>query len=291
MRYRLVHQERRWYPTDLLCRALRVSRAAYYAWLRGRGRQREQADALLLKDIRRVYGDHDRNYGSPRVYRELRTTGVSCSKARVERLMRDNGLRAKQAKKFKVTTNSKHNLPVSPNILAGRFEWEQPNQAWVGDITYVPTDEGWLYLAVLLDLFSRRIVGWAMDKRINRQLALRALHMAAQRRRPPKGLIHHTDQGSQYASGDYQKAMKSYGMIGSMSAKGRCYDNAVAESFFHTLKVELVHDRKFTSRENGMSEIFKFMEVYYNSKRIHSSLGYVSPMAYEAGAARIVLAA
>lgn len=138
-----MHQERRWYPTDLLCRALRISRAAYYAWLRGRGRQREQADALLLKDIRRVYGDHDRNYGSPRVYRELRTTGVSCSKARVERLMRDNGLRAKQAKKFKVTTNSKHNLPVSPNILAGRFEWAQPNQAWVGDITYSVPSSRW----------------------------------------------------------------------------------------------------------------------------------------------------
>jgi len=236
---------------------------------------------MLLKDIKRIYDANDRNYGSPRVYRELRTAGVSCSKDRVERLMRENGLRAKQAKKFKVTTNSKHNLPVSPNVLAGRFEWERPNQAWVGDITYVATDEGWLYLAVLLDLFSRRIVGWAMDKRINRQLTLRALHMAVQRRRPPAGLIHHTDQGSQYASGDYQKAIKSYGMTGSMSAKGRCYDNAVAESFFHTLKVELVHDRRFTSREQAMSAIFKFMEVYYNTKRIHSLLDYVSPAEYE----------
>ncbi len=276
-----MHQERRWYPTELLCRALRVSRGGYYAWLRGRGRQREQANAMLLQDIKRIYDGNDRNYGSPRVYRELRTAGVSCSKERVERLMRENGLRAKQAKKFKVTTNSKHNLPVSPNVLAGRFEWERPNQAWVGDITYVATDEGWLYLAVLLDLFSRRIVGWAMDKRINRQLTLRALHMAAQRRIPPEGLIHHTDQGSQYASGDYQRAIKSYGMIGSMSAKGRCYDNAVAESFFHTLKVELVHDRRFASREQAMSAIFQFMEVYYNTKRIHSVLDYVSPAEYE----------
>lgn len=276
-----MQQEQRWYPIDLLCRALRVSRGGYYAWLRGRGRQRERANAMLLTDIKRIYAEHDRNYGSPRIYRELRAAGVSCSKERVERLMRESGLRAKQAKKFKVTTQSKHNLPVAPNVLAGRFEWERPNQAWVGDISYIATDEGWLYLAILLDLFSRRIVGWAMDKRINRQLTLRALHMAAQRRRPPVGLIHHTDQGSQYASGDYQKALASYGMICSMSGKGRCYDNAVAESFFHTLKVELVRDRRFRSREEAMSAIFKFMEVYYNTKRIHSVLDYVSPAEYE----------
>jgi putative transposase len=276
-----MHQERRWYQIDVLARALRVSRGGYYAWLRGLGRQREQADAVLLTDIRRIYADNDRNYGSPRVYRDLRTAGVSCSKERIERLMRDNGLKAKHAKKFKVTTDSNHNLPVAPNVLSGRFEWERPNQAWVGDITYIPTDEGWLYLAVLIDLFSRRIVGWAMDKRMSRHLALRALHMATQRRRPPKGLIHHTDQGSQYASGDYRKALKGYGMICSMSARGRCYDNAVAESFFHTLKVELVYDRRFASREQATSAIFKFMEVYYNTKRLHSLLDYVSPAEYE----------
>lgn len=276
-----MHKERRWYQVDVLCRTLRVSRGGYYAWVRGLSGKRQQADALLLKDIRQIYTDNDRNYGSPRVYRTLRQNGVSCSKDRVERLMRDNGLRAKQAKKFKVTTDSKHKHPVARNVLAGRFKWECPNQAWVGDITYIPTDEGWLYLAVLIDLFSRRIVGWAMDKRINRQLTLRALHMATQRRRPPVGLIHHTDQGSQYASGDYQKALKSYGMICSMSAKGRCYDNAVAESFFHTLKVELVYDRSFDSREGAMSAIFKFMEVYYNQRRMHSWLDYVSPAEYE----------
>ncbi len=276
-----MHQERRWYPIDVLARGLRVSRGGYYAWLRGLGRQRELGDAVLLTDIKRIYAENDRNYGSPRVYRDLRKAGVSCSKERIERLMHDNGLRAKHAKKFKVTTDSNHNLPVAPNVLAGRFEWERPNQAWVGDITYIPTDEGWLYLAVLIDLFSRRIVGWAMDKRISRHLTLRALHMATQRRRPPKGLIHHTDQGSQYASGDYQKALKAYGMICSMSARGRCYDNAVAESFFHTLKVELVYDRRFASREQAMSAIFKFMEVYYNTKRLHSLLDYVSPAEYE----------
>ncbi|MDF1556480.1 MAG: IS3 family transposase [Deferrisomatales bacterium] len=276
-----MHQERRWYPIDVLCRGLRVSRAGYYSWLRGRGRKREQGNALLLNEIRRIYADNDRNYGSPRVYRELRQNGVSCSKERIERLMRDDGLRAKHARKYKVTTNSKHKLPVAPNVLAGRFDWERPNQAWVGDITFIATAEGWLYLAVLIDLFSRRIVGWAMDKRITRHLALRALHMAVQRRRPPRGLIHHTDQGSQYASGDYQKALKSYGMICSMSMRGRCWDNAVAESFFHTLKVELVYDRKFASREQAMSAIFNFMEVYYNTRRTHSLLDYVSPAEYE----------
>jgi putative transposase len=275
-----MHQERRWYPIDVLARCLRVSRGGYYAWLCGRGRQREQADALLLTDIRRIYADNDRRYGSPRVYRELRKT-ASCGKERIERLMRENGLKAKHAKKFKVTTDSSHTLPVAPNVLAGRFEWERPNQAWVGDITYIPTDEGWLYLAVLIDLFSRRIVGWAMDKRITRELTLRALHMAVQRRHPPAGLIHHTDRGSQYASGDYQEALKGYGMVCSMSARGRCYDNAVAESFFHTLKVELVHGERFVSREHAMSAIFGFMEVYYNTRRMHSMLDYVSPAEYE----------
>jgi len=275
-----MHQERRWYPIDVLARGLRLSRGGYYAWLRGRGQQREQADALLLTDIRRIYAENDRRYGSPRVYRELHKT-VSCGKERIERLMREDGLRAKHAKKFKVTTDSNHNLPVAPNVLAGRFEWERPNQAWVGDMTYIATDEGWLYLAVLIDLFSRRIVGWAMDKRITRHLPLRALHMAVQRRGPPKELIHHTDQGSQYASSDYRKALTSYGMICSMSARGRCYDNAVAESFFHTLKVELIHDRRFASREQAMSAIFKFMEVYYNTRRMHSFLDYVSPAEYE----------
>jgi len=173
-----------------------MSRGGYYNWLRGLGQRRAHADEVLLADIRRVYADNDRRYGSPRIYRDLLKDGVSCGKERIERLMRDNGIKAKHAKKFKVTTDSSHNLPVAPNVLAGRFEWERPNQAWVGDMTYIPTDEGWLYLAVLIDLFSRRIVGWAMDKRITRHLPLRALHMAVQRRGPPKGLIHHTDQGS-----------------------------------------------------------------------------------------------
>jgi transposase InsO family protein len=253
----------------------------FNGWLRGRGQKRQQQDAVLLEHIRRVYGENEGKYGSPRIYHELREQDVSCSKERIERLMRKDGLRAKHKKKFKVTTNSQHNLPVAPNILAGRFDWHQPNQAWVGDLTYIPTDEGWLYLAVLLDLFSRRVVGWAMDKRMTRYLPLRALRMALQRRRPPRGCICHSDQGSQYASRDYRKELASAGMISSMSAKGRCYDNAVAESFFHSLKVEIIHGRRFKSREEAISAIFNYMEAYYNTKRLHSSLDYVSPVDYE----------
>ncbi|MCA9642611.1 MAG: IS3 family transposase, partial [Myxococcales bacterium] len=212
MRYRLVQQEGRWYPIEQLCRTLGVSRSGYYAWLRCGGGKRAHANAVLLEDIRRIHRDSERNYGSPRVYRALRNHGVSCSKARVERLMREHELRAKHKRKFKVTTHSNHRLPVAPNVLAGRFDWDGPNKAWVGDITYIPTDEGWLYLAVLLDLFSRRVVGWAMDKFMTRHLPLRALHMAIQRRKPPKGVIHHSDQGSQYASGDYRAELDAAGM-------------------------------------------------------------------------------
>lgn len=286
-----MHQEQRWYQIDSLCHALRVSRGGYYAWLRGRSHKRELADGLLLADIRRIYGDSNRNYGSPRVYRGLRTAGVKCGKRRVERLMQVNGLRAKQKRKFKVTTDSKHNLPVAPNVLAGRFTWEGPNQAWVGDITYIPTDEGWLYLAVLLDLCSRRVVGWSMGKTMTRHLTLRALHMAVQKRHPPQGLLHHTDRGSQYASKDYRDALKAYGMTSSMSAKGRCYDNAVAESFFHSLKVELVHGQRFASREQAQSAIFKYMEVFYNTKRLHSTLDYMTPAAYEQRRVQLALVA
>jgi putative transposase len=277
-----VHQERQWYRVDELCHALRISRGGYYAWLRTEmKRRREPSDEMLLADIRQIYEDSGQAYGSPRVYRELREADRKCSKARVERLMRQNGLRAKHKRKFKVTTDSAHHLPVADNILAGRFNWENPDQAWVGDITYIGTDEGWLYLAVLIDLCSRKIVGWSMDKRMTRELPLKALRMAVQRRKPGLGLIHHTDRGSQYASKDYQDALRRYGMVCSMSAKGRCYDNAVAESFFHSLKVELIHGQRFASRERAMSAIFKYVEVFFNTKRRHSSLDYMTPVAYE----------
>jgi transposase InsO family protein len=243
----------------------------------------------LLSDILRIHKDKRQVYGSPRIHEQLQKEGTRCGKKRVERLMRENDIRAKQSKKFKpVTTESKHDHPVAPNILDRRFYWDQPNQAWVTDLTYIPTEEGWLYLAAIMDLFSRRIVGWAMGDRISRHLPLRAFDMAVQRRRPPRGLIHHSDRGSQYASGDYQKKLKKHGMVCSMSRKGCAYDNAPMESWFHTLKVELVQDQKFRTRREAMAAIFEYMEVFYDRQRIHSALRGLTPSEMEDVALRRV---
>jgi transposase InsO family protein len=261
---------------------LGVTRGGYWAWVRRRPSARRQGDEKLLADILRIHKGKRRVYGSPRVHDELQKEGKRCGRKRVARLMRENDVRAKQCKKHKpMTTDSNHDLPVAPNILDRRFHWEQPNQAWVTDLTCIRTDEGWLYLAVIIDLFSRRIVGWAMGDDMSRHLPLRALEMAVQRRRPPPRLIHHSDRGSQYASADYQKALEKYGMICSMSRKGNCWDNAVAESFFHTLKVELVHDEKFKTRREATAAVFEYMEVFYDGQRIHSALGGLTPAQFE----------
>ena len=284
MKFRFINQEHRWYGVDVLCRAMKVTRGGYWAWLKRKPSARKLGDALLLSDIKKIYGDGRGNYGSPRIHEALGNGGVRCGKKRVERLMQQNGLKAKHKKRYKpTTTDSSHTLPVAPNILNRQFEHQRPNQAWVSDTTFIATKEGWLYLAVLLDLFSRSIVGWAMGERNDRGLVLRALHMAAQRRRPPRGLIHHSDRGSTYASADYQAALLHYGMIASMSRKGNCYDNAPAESWFHTLKVELVQDRVFETRREAMAAIFEYVEVFYNRQRICSAIGGVTPAQFEAG--------
>lgn len=237
---------------------------------------------MLLADVRRIYGDGRGNYGSPRIHDALGKEGTKCGKKRVERLMRDNGIKAKHKHKYKaVGTDSAHNLPVAENLLDRQFEQAQPNRAWVTDTTYIRTNEGWLYLAVMLDLFSRRVVGWAMGANNDTGLVLRALNMAAQRRRPPKGLMHHSDRGSTYASGDYRAALSQYGMVCSMSRKGNCWDNAVMESWFHTLKVEMVNDRKFETRREAESAIFEYMEVFYNRQRICMTIGGFAPARYE----------
>jgi transposase InsO family protein len=287
MKFRFIQQERRWYSVDALCRAIGVSRGGYWSWVRRRPGPRQLADVVLLADIRRIHKGKRRVYGSPRIHDHLQKEGVRCGRKRVERLMCENGIRAKQGKKYKpTTTNSKHNLPVAPNILNRQFQRDRPNEAWVADITYIPTEEGWLYLAAIMDLFSRRIVGWAMGDRISRHLAVRALDMAVQRRRPPRGLLHHSDRGSQYASRDYQKALKKSGMICSMSRKGCCYDNAPMESWFHTLKVELVQDEKFRTRREAMAATFEYMEVFYDRQRIHTALGGLTPAEIEEVALR-----
>jgi len=220
-------------------------------------------------------------YGSPRIVEELRARGYVISRKRVERLMRADGLQAKHSRKFRVTTDSKHEHPVADNTLAREFEVDVANARWVADITFVWTNQGWLYLAVVMDLFSRRIVGWQMSNRIKRQLVIGALQMALKGRRPESGLLHHSDRGSQYASHDYREMLEEAGCVCSMSRKGNCWDNAPVESFFATLKRELVHDRRFQTREQARSEIFEFIEVWYNRKRRHSTLGYMSPAEYE----------
>lgn len=282
MKFRFIQQERCSYGLGALCRAMSVTRGGYWAWQRRLPSQRHRTDAVLLENIRKIHKGRRRVYGSPRVHEHLEKQGVRCGRKRIERLMRENGIRAKQSKKFRpATTDSKHGLPVAPNILNRRFQRQHPNEAWVADITYIPTEEGWVYLAAIMDLFSRRIVGWAMGDRISRHLAMRALDMAAQRRRPPRGLLHHTDRGSQYASVDYQKRLKKYGMICSMSRKGCCYDNAPMESWFHTLKVELVQDENFRTRREATAAIFEYMEVFYDRQRIHTALGGLAPAEIE----------
>jgi transposase InsO family protein len=265
-----------------MCRAVEVSRSGYYAFkTRPKSLNRINNDNLLI-EIRRVFWDNNRNYGSPRVWNELRNKEqIPCSLNRIARLMRLSNLVAIQRRKFRVTTNSKHDYPVWPNVLNRIFSVEKPNAVWVSDITYIWTYEGWLYLAAILDLFSRGIVGLAMDKTIAETLTLQALKQAILRRSPPKGLVYHSDRGVQYAANDFKALLAQNEFVGSMSKKGDCWDNAVAESFFHTLKVELIHRTKFKTREEAKRRIFEYVEMYYNRKRAHSTLGYLSLFEYE----------
>ncbi len=281
MRFEFIRVEKASYPVAMLCRVLGVSRSGFYAW-NGRGEStRAKANRQLLEDIRRIHEEARRTYGSPRVHAQLRNEGNRIGVNRVARLMRVGGIRAHQKKRFRRTTDSKHLLPVAPNILARRFEVSAPDRVWVGDITYVWTSEGWLYLAAVLDLFSRRAVGWATSDRIDQKLVLRALDMALLQRSPSAGLLHHSDRGSQYAAKAYQRRLKGHGVVCSMSRKGDCWDNAPMESFFGSLKEELVHRHLYPTREDAATSIFEYIAAFYNTRRLHSSIGYVAPAAYE----------
>lgn len=281
MRYGFIRDHSQEFHVENACRVLKVSVSGYYAWL-GRGpSERETEDARLIDRIRDIYESSDGVYGVRRIHRQLVSDGERCSRNRVARLMRECGLVARRRRKFRVTTDSKHNLPVAQNLLCREFFSSGPNQAWVSDITYVWTTEGWLYLAVVIDLHSRMVVGWSMKERLDRSLVLDALSMATGRRNPAPGLIHHSDRGSQYASYDYRNALDSHGMVCSMSRKGDCWDNAVAESFFGSLKTELVHQRRYRTRDEARRDIFEYIEVFYNRVRLHSSLGYLSPARFE----------
>lgn len=269
------------FPVATMCRMLDVSRSGFYAWKTRPEPAKRTQDAQLAIEIA---GAHKRSrgiYGSPRVHQDLKARGLRVGKKRVERLMRENGLRGRSKRRFCFTTDSKHALPIAPNVLDRCFETDAPNRAWVGDVTYIATDNGWLYLAVLLDLFSRRVVGWATSATNDRTLALAALDRALDQRRPPAGLLHHTDRGSPYASHDYRAALAQRGIVASMSGTGDCYDNAVAESFFATLKAEHVDHESFPSREVARASIAEYIEGFYNAARRHSSIGYLSPIEFE----------
>ena len=281
MKYAFIAAHKEEFRVRRMCRVLRASPSGYHEWLAREQSKREAENARLLARIKEIFEASDKTYGSRRVHRQLRIDGETCSRRRVARLMRQNGLRPKTRSKFKATTDSKHDLPVADNLLDRRFDCDGPNQVWVSDITYIWTLEGWLYLAVVIDLFNRAVVGWSMSKRIDRALALDALKMALGRRNPSAGLIHHSDRGSQYASYDYQNALLSHGMLCSMSRKGDCWDNAVAESFFGSLKTERVHQRRYRTRDEARRDIFEYIEVFYNRVRLHSSLGYLSPVQFE----------
>ncbi len=281
MRFRAIRRYEAEYPVRLMCRVLEVSRGGYYAWRRRGESRREARDRQLLGQIREIHATHRRVYGSPRIYAELRSRGIHCGRNRVARLMREHGIRARGARRFRATTQSDHAYPVAPNLLAREFRAEEANQRWAGDITYVWTREGWLYLAVILDLYSRKVVGWAIGDRVNRELTLRALAMALETRSPQPRLLHHSDRGGQYACRDYRKELEDRAIHCSMSRKGDCYDNAVVEAFFASLKKELIHQEEFVTRRQARVAIFRYIEGFYNSRRRHSYLGYVSPEEFE----------
>jgi putative transposase len=270
-----------WHITTM-CRVLEVSRAGYYAWRVRPLCERMKTDQLLTEKIEGIQDDVQRRYGSPRVWMELKALGFPAGKHKVARLMREAGVLALTPKHYRVTTNSVHPEPVAPNLVARQFDIADHavDQTWAADITYIPTSEGWLYLAVLLDLASRRVVGWALSTRLTQELTLSALRMALLHR-GARGVVHHSDRGMQYASRAYQRLLASAGCRPSMSRVGDCWDNAVVESFFATLTKELLGDRPFTTRTEASREIFEFIEVWYNRKRRHSTLGYRSPVEYE----------
>ena len=286
MRFRFIEDRRADYPVTILCEVLGVSSAGYYAWRSRPESRRSAANRDLVDDIRRIHRDTRGRYGSPRIHAELTAQGRGVSRGRIERLMRRHGIRAIMARpRWVRTTDSHHDLPIAPNLLNRNFTATAPNQIWLADITYVETDQGWLYLATVLDLYSRKIVGWAMCDHLRTDLPMAALRMAISAQRPAAGLIHHSDRGVQYASEDYRKAIKSAGFLPSMSRRADCYDNAPMESFFHTLKTELVYHTHYATRAEATRDIFAYIEGFYNRTRRHSAIGYISPIEMELKAA------
>jgi transposase InsO family protein len=281
MRFCFIEDHRQAFPVRTMCTALQVSPSGYYSWRDRPDSAREVANRGLADEIRRIHADNRAVYGSPRVHAALRAEGRRVGINRVARLMRRHGIQGRRKRRAPRTTDSKHALPVAPNLLDRQFAATTPNKVWLADITYIPTGEGWLYLAVVLDMFSRKVVGWAMSEIITKELTIAALEMAITQRRPGPGLLHHSDRGSQYAAHAYRHLLERSNMLCSMSRKGDCWDNAPMESFFGSLKTELDDKIGFETRHDAKRAIFSFVETFYNSRRLHSAIGYRSPAQME----------
>ena len=281
MKYAWILEQSHAYGVKRLCSVMSVSRSAYYAWAAANESQKATRDKELKAVITTLFTQNRAVYGTRRLKKVMEKQGETVSRRRIGRLMQEAQLRCKTKRRFKATTDSKHTLPIAPNQLDRQFNVDTPDQAYVGDITYIPTAEGWLYLAVVIDLYSRQVVGWSMADNMRTPLVNDALIMAIWKRKPKKGLLWHTDRGSQYASVEHRKLLKRYGIKQSMSRKGNCWDNAVSESFFHTLKTECVNHEHYATREEARKSIFDYIEVFYNRQRLHSSNGYLSPVEFE----------
>jgi len=281
MKYKFIMENRKEFRLGKMCKTLNVSRSGYHNYLKRSFSRRETDENVILEKIKGIHRDSRGLYGSPRIYQELRRRGITINKKRVVRIMRKYGIRAKTKRKYKVTTNSNHSYPIAKDLIGQYFKSRKSNKIWVSDITYIGTKEGWLYLACILDLYSRMIVGWHVDQRQSSSLVTTAIRNALDKRGENPGIIFHSDRGSQYASKEVRDLLSANGMIQSMSRKGNCYDNAVMESFFHTLKTELIRFENFQTREEAKMRIFDYLEIYYNRQRIHSSINYFTPVEYE----------
>ncbi len=282
MKYEFIHRYRSQFRIGKMCRVIEVSRSGYYSWINRPESKRSKENRVLLGAIKEIHKESRAVYGSPRIAEALPDKGLSASRNRVARIMAINGIRSKVKRKFRVTTQSDHKLPISPNLLNQNFYAVAPDQILVSDITYISTGEGWLYLTTVIDLFNRKVVGWSMSKRMTAELTtIAALKQYLKHHSPAEGVIFHSDRGVQYASADFRKLLKKYNIVQSMSGKGNCYDNAVAESFFKTLKTELIYHIRYLTRAQARASIFEYIEVFYNRVRKHSYLGYLSPVQFE----------
>jgi putative transposase len=281
LRCQYISSVKKAYPISVMCEAMKVSRSVYYKWENRSEAERWKERKRLIPMVKEIHNQSRGSYGTRRISEELKSRGIPCGRDKARTLMKLSEVSARQSKKFKVTTDSKHNFPIAPNHLDRNFEVGKPNRAWVSDITYVWTQEGWLYLTVIIDLYSRLVIGWSINNRIDKGLVMDALRMAIWRRRPETNLIFHTDRGSQYCSDEFQEMLKKNRMISSMSRKGNCWDNAVSESFFGSLKTERLYGSPYQTREETRRELVDYIEMFYNSRRLHSYLGYLSPKEFE----------